>query len=641
MLELSAAVGCALYPLAAVLLWAVVPGDPGARPDTVLFFGQTRCPQRSECAFLSSPRREGRLMADEYKSPDEAFQNFREELYRSLLEAYPDAVVMLDLRGQILFASSQTRQLIGLSASDDLKGRSVFDYVIEDDRQRFVSNLVHLAAAGVRRDTQYTVLRPDGATISVEVSSAVVREGTDHPQAIMAVIRDITQRKRAQETLQQSVDQLQTIYNGMIEGLVITDLETKRFVRVNSSLCQMLGYSVEEFLTLSLKDIHPPEVVPDDMRRFQAAAEGRVSINEDRPVLRKDGSILYADITGHRIVYDGRPCLLALFRDVTERRQIQESLKEERKKLLHMLRASDCERQWIAYEIHDGLAQDLAAAIMQFQAHEHMKKQKRATAETAYDAGRELLQQAYFEARRLISGVRPPILDESGLIAALEHLIHDQQASKGPVIEFQSDVKFDRLPLVLENSIYRMAQEALANACRHSGSHKVRVSLVQDHDQVRLEVEDWGVGFHPEAVTGDRFGLEGIRERVRLLGGQVTIESHPGRGSTIRVILPLLEAEQAQPNVSRAIVRKSVNGYVSRSRRSSRHCASFVRKCPCPSSGERGLCRPSDFASPRTVLLVICFQQANACAMLARMLLAEDPENVRTGCHNRYQDSFR
>ncbi len=88
-----------------------------------------------------------------------------------------------------------------------------------------------------------------------------------------------------------------------------------------------------------------------------------------------------------------------------------------------MLRASDCERQGIAYEIHDGLAQYLAAAIMQFEAHEHFKKRKRATAQTAYDAGRELLQQAYFEARRLISGVRPPILDESGLVAALKHLI--------------------------------------------------------------------------------------------------------------------------------------------------------------------------------------------------------------------------
>ena len=109
------------------------------------------------------------------------------------------------------------------------------------------------------------------------------------------------------------------------------------FVRVNSSMCRMLGYSEEELLAASIKDIHPPEELPDDLQRFQAAAEGRVSINEDRPVLRKDGSIFYADITGHPILYEGRPCLLALFRDVTGRRQAQAARERERRTLKHML----------------------------------------------------------------------------------------------------------------------------------------------------------------------------------------------------------------------------------------------------------------------------------------------------------------
>ena len=94
-------------------------------------------------------------------------------------------------------------------------------------------------------------------------------------------------------------------------------------------MCRMLGYSEEELLAASIKDIHPPEEVPNDLQRFQAAAEGRVSINEDRPVLRKDGSVFYADITGHRVFYNERPCLLALFRDITERKQAQEALRKE------------------------------------------------------------------------------------------------------------------------------------------------------------------------------------------------------------------------------------------------------------------------------------------------------------------------
>jgi PAS domain S-box-containing protein len=348
-----------------------------------------------------------------------------------------------------------------------------------------------------------------------------------------------------EETLRESLAQLQTIYDGIIEGLLITDVETKRFVRVNASLCRMLGYSEQELLRASIQDIHPHDEVPNDLRRFQAAADGRVTINEDRPVLRKDGSIFYADITGHPIVFAGRRCLLALFRDVTERRQALESLRRERKTLEHMLRASDHERQLIAYEIHDGLAQQLAAAIMQFQSFEALRQRQPADADTAYAAGMQMLRQAHFETRRLISGVRPPILDESGVAAAIAHLVHDHRTPGGPELEFHSRERFGRLAPVLENAIYRIAQEAMANACRHSHSTAVKVSLVQEGAQVRLEVQDWGVGFDPDHITGEHYGLDGIRERARLLGGIARIKSAPGCGTLIAVLLPLIADEVA------------------------------------------------------------------------------------------------
>jgi PAS domain S-box-containing protein len=225
-----------------------------------------------------------------------------------------------------------------------------------------------------------------------------------------------------------------------------------------------------------------------------------------------------------------------------ERKRAQEAVDRERKTLWHMLRASDHERQLIAYDIHDGLAQQLAAAVMQLQAYEQLKRSSPKNAKTAYNAGVQMVRQAHFEARRLISGVRPPILDESGIVAALAHLAHDQQKAGGPEIEFQSNVKFVRLESILENAIYRIAQEALANACRHSQSPRIRLSLIQQGDSVQLEVEDWGVGFDPEAVDAERFGLEGIRERTRLLAGQVAVDSRPGEGTRVQVVLPLVSS---------------------------------------------------------------------------------------------------
>jgi signal transduction histidine kinase len=95
------------------------------------------------------------------------------------------------------------------------------------------------------------------------------------------------------------------------------------------------------------------------------------------------------------------------------------------------------------------------------------------------------------------------------------------------------------LPPVLENAIYRIAQESLNNACQHSRSKKVLMTLVQDGDVIRLEVRDWGRGFDPAAVRQGMLGLEGIRERARLLDGTAVIDSQRRQGTTVRVTLPL------------------------------------------------------------------------------------------------------
>lgn len=357
--------------------------------------------------------------------------------------------------------------------------------------------------------------------------------------------QEVEDRRWAEETIRQSNEQLQTIYEGMVEGLLITDIESKRLVRVNSSLCRMLGYSERELLGLSLKDIHPADEARTDLERFQAAAEGRSSIAEGRPVLRKDGSVFYADITGHRILYKGRPSLLALFRDITERRKARLALEREHRTLARMLQASDHERQLIAYDIHDGLAQELAGAIMHFQVYEQLRDSHPDEARKAYEGGVMLLRKGHLESRRLISGVRPPILDESGVVAAIAHFAHDPAFEHGPTVDFRSRVTFLRLAPVLENVIYRIVQEGLTNARNHSQSPRILVSLVQRGNRLRIVIRDWGVGFDPKDVQENRFGLEGIRERARLLGGRCRIRSAPGEGTAVIVEVPVVERETA------------------------------------------------------------------------------------------------
>ncbi len=477
----------------------------------------------------------------ELKQAQEALRE-SEAKYRALVESCPDAVAVVDLQGRIAFASQRTAEQHGVLHPDELLGTPAANLVVEAERDRFRYGSRLLIEQGVRRNDYYTGVRKDGTKFDAELSSALIRDAAGNPEKLMGVYRDITQRKRAEEAMRQALDQLETIYDGIIEGLLITDIETKRFVRVNASFCKMLGYTEEELLAASIKDIHPPEEVPNDLRRFQAAAEGRVSINEDRPVLRKDGSIFYADITGHPISYDERPCLLALFRDVTERKQAEEKLQREQRALRRMVLASDRERHLITYELHDGVAQQLLGAMMHFQSQELPKARKSKATGDAYRDGMDALRHAASELRRVMNWLRTPVLDKFGLAEAIEDVAAQLRLTPGaPDIEYRHAVKFQRLEPTLENSLFRIAQEAMTNACRHSKSDKVRVKLRQKGDEVTLEVRDWGIGFDPDTVAENRFGLEGVRERSRILGGNLSIKSKLGQGTVVRVMFPVIE----------------------------------------------------------------------------------------------------
>ena len=255
----------------------------------------------------------------------------------------------------------------------------------------------------------------------------MVNDAAGKPVAIISVLRDITERKRAEQTLRQSHDELRSIYDSAVDGILVADAEKGTVVRVNAAYGRMLGYSDEELRNASPEKVHSPEVLPKVWEHLAAVKKGRIARIDDLPFLRKDGRIVYADVVSGPICYNQRPGWISFFHDVTERKHAQEALKREHRTLRRLLQSSDHERQVIVYEIHDGLAQYLAGAIMQFEVYQHLREKQPKDAAKAYDAGMTMLRQGHFEARRLISGVRPPILDESGVLAAIGHLVNEER----------------------------------------------------------------------------------------------------------------------------------------------------------------------------------------------------------------------
>jgi signal transduction histidine kinase len=226
--------------------------------------------------------------------------------------------------------------------------------------------------------------------------------------------------------------------------------------------------------------------------------------------------------------------------EVKERWQTEEQSLTEQQYLHYLLELQDRDRQLVSYEIHDGFVQQLAAAIMQFAAFSRLKEAGDGEVWKSFEAGLKALNDCMREARRLVLGLRSPILDECGVVAAIKDIISQDSARDKPKIDFVHNLDGERMAPALENTIYRILQEGLTNARRYSQSERVLVRLTRRDRYIRIQVQDWGIGFNPRELGGGHFGLEGIQKRARLFGGSATIKSSVGKGTRIEVHLPLL-----------------------------------------------------------------------------------------------------
>jgi two-component system NarL family sensor kinase len=202
------------------------------------------------------------------------------------------------------------------------------------------------------------------------------------------------------------------------------------------------------------------------------------------------------------------------------------------------------ERNRLAREIHDTLAQGLAALTMQLEVADSLASVRRdddARLETAVGRALALARSTLDEARRSVLDLREAPLDGRSLDEALASIAADAHSAnpRGPTVDVAIDATNDpHLPAAVEQGLYRIAQQAVANAVRHAAAAHVVIRLTRLPDAVVLRVEDDGDGFDPTVVAGDRFGLVGMQERARLLGGVLSVESAPGVGTAIVVRVP-------------------------------------------------------------------------------------------------------
>ncbi len=307
---------------------------------------------------------------------------------------------------------------------------------------------------------------------------------------------------------------------------------------------EVLGWDVEAMIgTISLDQVHPDQRALVGQRLHQAVREG--SGIAEFQILAANGQWRWFESTGQAYwTANNQMRFVLISRDTTARREAEERLLREQDFQRRLVAMQDADRRLMAYEIHDGLVQDTYGAQLFLESIHNLERLGPEDAK-AFASALHLVRGAVENARRLINGLRPPILDEQGLVAALEHLANDVQQMWGLRVTLRTDVRFDRLLPSLENAVYRIVQEGLNNVVKHSGADRATVELTQDDECLQIVVEDAGKGFDPRNVTEKQYGLAGIRERARLLAGTAEIESQPGKGVRISVRLPLAELNES------------------------------------------------------------------------------------------------
>lgn len=236
-------------------------------------------------------------------------------------------------------------------------------------------------------------------------------------------------------------------------------------------------------------------------------------------------------------------------RSLRERNALLERLQDEREEAYAGLRqlmrrlesAKEDERGRISRELHDELGQTLTAAKLNLQ----MLRRTITDAGTGQrlDEAVGMVDGMIRQARDIARGLRPPLLDEAGLVPALEHHLKSLAARSGTRIEFDVTPGVPRIASDIDTTVFRLVQEAVGNALRHSRARTIRVTLGDEPGALRLVVDDDGVGFDPAAVSlsarrGEHLGLLGMTERVRGVGGTIELESRPGEGCRISVRIP-------------------------------------------------------------------------------------------------------
>ncbi len=466
-----------------------------------------------------------------------------EARFKIMTENMSDMIRLTDVNGVNIFASPSHKKHLGYSP-EERTGRSMMEFIHPDDLERVLKVFYNSVANRIPGKAEYRFRHADGHYLWLETIGDVIYDEAGNVKGGIFCSRNITDRKRAEDAARQSEDRFTKAFHSMPAPTMMSTIEEGRYIDVNDSCLSMLGYSREE-MTGEIPGILFIWADPGNRPPLIKKLLKHGSLRDELICLRtKKGDIRSVLWSAELIQFQGRQVILSLIQDITERERMAKELQESREQLralaanLESLREE--ERTSLSREIHDefgqsltGLKMDLAWLTRRLPKDQDQLIDKAKSMQKTIDDNINLI-------RNIATRLRPGILDDFGLLAAMEWQAADFDHRTGIQCRVTSNVKVIGLNGDKASSLFRVFQEALTNVARHSQATKVDVDLKQGRHKLTMKIHDNGIGLDEKKLNGRKsLGILGIRERITLLHGEFIIQGVPGEGTTITISIPV------------------------------------------------------------------------------------------------------
>ena len=390
-----------------------------------------------------------------------------------------------------------------------------------------------------------------------ELEQKVEQRTRELATANQALRAEITERKRAEDAVRKNEEQLRD---------VIDTIPVIAFISIPDGSNEFTNRSWQEYTGLSVKDtagwgwkctVHPDDIARH-LEKWRAAVSAGTRFDNAARYRGADGQYRWFLVRAVPL-RDERGNLLrwyGVLMDIEDRVHAEQALRESADRLQHLSRrllaVQEEERRHLSRELHDEIGQTLTAAKLNLKI---IAPNVPATEAGRLEDSIQLIDRLLVQVRELSLDLRPPLLDELGLVPALRWLT-DQQAQRAQLhATFTANVNGLKIDPVVQTACFRVAQEAITNVIRHSGAKNVAIDLRRETDQLWLSVRDDGTGFDPAAIDREAaqhpsLGLVSMKERTLLVRGGLEVRSTPARGTEIRAWFPLRCGEQSSTKKS-------------------------------------------------------------------------------------------